>query len=78
MNKVDPIGVFIDEEETSLLINEYDLENERIIPLIDKYTDYKEFANKICEIFIELVEIKLNPEEFYDCARNILERVNKL
>lgn len=54
------------------------MENIEIIPLINKYTDYKEFANKICEIFIESTEMKLCPEQFYECAKNILEKTKNL
>lgn len=77
LNKVDPIGVFGESGE-SLLIDEYDLENQKILLLLKDYTDYKELAEKICEIFIETTEIKLFPEEFYECAKNILERIKNI
>lgn len=92
LNKVDPIGVVTSEEDVDevyptledkhffeeTIANEYDMENIEIIPLINKYTDYKEFANKICEIFIESTEMKLCPEQFYECAKNILEKTKNL
>ena len=77
LNRVDPIGVFGESEE-SLLIDEYDLESQEILPLIKNYTDYKEFAKKICEIFFNTTEINLTPEEFYECAKNILERTKNI
>ena len=92
LNKVDPIGVVTAEEDVDevyptpedkkffeeSIANEYDMENARIIPIIENYTDYKELANKICEIFVETTEMKLKPELFYECAKNILEKTKKL
>lgn len=75
MNKIDPIGVISDDDE---LQDEYDLENQEIIPLIETYTDYKEFAKKICEIFVKSINMKFQPKEFYDCAKNILEKTKNL
>ena len=75
LNKIDPIGVVLDNQN---LINEYDFENQKILTIIQKCSDYKELADKICEIFIESTGINLNPEEFYECAKNILEKIQKL
>ena len=75
LNKVDPIGVVMDNDN---LNDEYDLENQEIIPIIKNYTDYKEFAKKICEIFVKSTEMKLQPNEFYQCAKNILEKTKNL
>lgn len=77
INKVDPIGV-VDDSQLPYVIDEYDMENQEIITIIKKYDDYKELANKICDIFIETTEMKLNPELFYECAKNILEKTKKL
>lgn len=77
INKVDPIGV-VDDSQLPYVIDEYDMENQEIITIIKKYDDYKELANKICEIFIETTEMKLKPELFYECAKNILEKTKKL
>ena len=75
LNIIDPIGVVCDNEN---LNDEYDLENQEILAVIKNYTDYKEFAEKICEIFVKSTNIKLNPEEFYKCAKNILERTKNI
>ena len=92
LNKVDPIGVVTAEEDIDKvyptpedkkffeesIANEYDMENAEIIPIIENYTDYKEFASKICEIFIKSTEMKLLPEQFYECAKNILEKTKDI
>lgn len=75
LNKIDPIGVVIDNDN---LNDEYDLENQEIITLIRNYTDYKEFAKKICEIFIKSTNMKFQPKEFYECAKNILEKTKNI
>jgi pyridoxine kinase len=38
----------------------------------------KEFAKKICEIFVKSTEMKLQPKEFYQCAKNILEKTKNV
>ena len=73
LNIVDPIGIICDKDKTKL-VDEYDIENREIIPLINKYDDHKQFANKICEIFIKSTEIKFSAEMFYECAKNILKK----
>lgn len=92
LNKVDPIGVVSDEEDVDevyqtpedkkfleeSIANEYDMENAEIIPIIKNYTNYKDFANKICEIFINSTGMKFSPEMFYECAKNILEKSKNL
>ena len=75
LNRVDPIGVIKDNKN---LEDEYDLENQEILTLIKKYTDPKEFAKKICEIFIKTTKMHLTPDEFFDCAKNILEKTKDL
>ena len=75
LNRVDPIGVINNNES---LNDEYDLENQEILTLIKKYADPKEFAEKICEIFVKSTEIELTPEEFFECAKNILEKTKDL
>ena len=75
LNKVDPVGVVIANKN---LIDEYDSEIKKILAIIDSQADYKTFAEKICEIFIDSTELDLTPENFFDCAKNILERENKL
>ena len=75
LNKVDPLGAIA---SNSMLIDEYDTENQKIITLINDYSNYKEFAEKICEIFIESTEMKFNPQNFYECAKNILEKTKNL
>lgn len=75
LNKVDPLGIVFSNKN---LIDEYDSENKKILAIVETQTDYKEFAKKICEIFIDSTELDLTPENFFDCAKNILERKNKL
>ena len=75
LNKIDPIGVVLDNPN---LIDEYDFENQKILTFVQQTSDYKELADKICEIFIESTGINLNPEEFYECSKNILEKIQKL
>ena len=54
------------------IVDEYDLKNERILPLVEKYTDNIEFATKICEIVDGITCLNLNAKSFYECAKNIL------
>ena len=60
------------------LEDEYDLENKAFIAHIKNYTDYKEFAKKICEIFVKSTGMKLQPKEFYKCAKNIIEKAKNI
>ena len=71
LNKIDPIGVV---KYNSNLVDEYDMENQMIIPLINDYSDYKEFAKKICEILTNATGEQLQPENCYECAKNILDK----
>ena len=75
LNRVDPIGII---ENNKNLEDEYDLENQEILTLIKKHTDPKEFAEKICEIFVKSTEIELSPDEFFECAKNILDKIKDL
>ena len=75
LNKIDPLGVVL---TNPVLVDEYDFENQKILTLIKNYSDYKDLSNKICEIFIESIGINFLPEEFYECAKNILERTHNL
>lgn len=77
LNKIDPIGVGTD-NVGSKLIDEYDLENERIILTIKQCNNEIVLANKICEIFIETTTLDYEPEFFLQCAKNILERIKNL
>ena len=75
LNKIDPIGVVADNPN---LVDEYDFENQKILTFVQQISDHKELANKICEIFVESTEINLQPEEFYECAKNILDKLQNL
>ena len=75
LNKVDPIGVF---KHNPNVIDEYDLENERILPFVTLYSDHIEFAKKICEIVSKTTCLNLHPEWFYECAENILNKAKQL
>lgn len=78
LNKVDPLMVFLDNPEADSLEDEYDLENREIIPFVKSQIDYKKLADKICKIFIETTTMKFYVEEFYECAKNILEKIKGL
>jgi len=75
LNKIDPLGVIKCNEN---LIDEYDMETKIIIPLINNYSDYKEFAKKICEIMSLATGEQLQPDNYYTCAKNILEKSKNL
>lgn len=72
LNKVDPIGVVLDNQN---LIDEYDFENQKILSSINEVNDYKDLANIICDVFIKSTKSNFDAEEFYDCAKNILEKI---
>ena len=75
LNKIDPLGVVLGNKN---LINEYDFETLKILEIIHEKIDYKDFSNKICEIFIQSTEMDFKPENFYDCAKNILKKLETL
>ena len=75
LNRLDPLGVVLGNDK---LIDEYDLECEKKLEQIKNYTDYKKFAKKICEIFMETTEMKLKPKIFFECAKNILNRTTSI
>ena len=72
LNDFDPLGVI---KNNPTLVDEYDMENKLIISVLNNYSDYKEFAEKICEIFISTTGEKVRVEDGYKCAKNILEKV---
>lgn len=75
LNKVDPIRAVLNNPN---LVDEYDLENKKILTVIKNCSDYKDLSNKICEVFIESTGINFRPEIFYECAKNILEKTRNL
>ena len=78
LNKMDPLKVLLDNTDADSLEDEYDLENREIIPFVKSQIDYKKLADKICKIFIETTTMKFYVEEFYECAKNILEKIKGL
>ena len=75
LNHIDPLGVIDDNEN---LKDEYDLENQEILTLIKNYKDHKEFAKKICEIFTRSTNMQFLEDEFFECAKNILDKTKDL
>ena len=75
LNQLDPLKIISSNKN---LIDEYDFENQKIISIINENNDYKDFANKICEIFTKSTKANFKAEDFYDCAKNILEKSKNL
>jgi len=73
LNKVDPLGVINDN-----LIDEYDLENQYILAKLKYVQSPIQLAEIIAQIFKKTCNIKTTKEEWIDCAKNILNKINNL
>lgn len=72
LNKVDPLGVILDNPN---LIDEYDLETQKILVSLNKISNYIELAKIITNIFKETVNEDYDEKLFYDCAKNIYNKL---
>lgn len=75
LNKVDPMGLKPDEFSP---IDEYDPETEMVLAQIKYGMEYIELAKHIASIFSKMFDERFSEDAFYDCAKNILERIGAL
>ena len=75
LNRVDPIGVVGDNEN---LVDEYDIENQAILTHIGKCSDHIELSEIMADIFTKYIGSPYTPQEFEECAKNILDRIKNI
>lgn len=75
LNQVDPMGFRHDE---SCPIEEYNLEAEMVLAQIKEGIELVELAKQIALIFSKMFGKDFEESMFYDCARNILDRIGVL
>ena len=71
LNILDPLGVV---KNNPKLFDEYNLESESILSILNKVVDYKDLAYSICEIFENTTELSYKKSQFYNCSKNILDK----
>lgn len=75
LNNLDPMGI---QPGIVCPADEYDLEANMIVKKLSNAKDYETLAQEIRSIFNEMFDENFNIEVFYKCAKNILNRINKL
>ena len=74
LNKLDPMKLY---PGTICPIDEYDPEVAMILAILKKDLSYIELSKNISEIFSQMFGNFFSEKLFYNCAKKILEQLNK-